>query len=128
MTASISILPRANAAARPHASSAFERLARLEAMLERSIAACQAGSEREIEGTLMQGVAMVAHLFGAADPAMTPDIRRRMAEAYDACLRGLSDACAGDIERLPLALGSVRAVRIALEPCRPGPSTMPRAA
>ncbi|MBX3262971.1 MAG: hypothetical protein KIS78_22020 [Labilithrix sp.] len=127
MTASISIFPRANEA--PRASGALARLARLEQVLDTAIAACGSGSEHVQEGALTRAVASVAYLFGAHDPSMPPRMHDVMADAYDACLHGLTDACVGDLASLSDALLTVRSLRRSLESVRPaGPSTMPRAA
>ncbi|MBX3213059.1 MAG: hypothetical protein KF850_13570 [Labilithrix sp.] len=125
MTASISIFPRATEA--PRASGPLARLARLEQVLETAITTC-GSDEHVLEGALMRAVASVAYLFGAHDPSISPKMHDLMADAYDACLQGLSAACAGDVESLSEALVNVRSLRRSLESTRPGPSVLPRAA
>ncbi|MBN9162828.1 MAG: hypothetical protein BGO98_44830 [Myxococcales bacterium 68-20] len=109
-------------------AAALARLARLEQALETSITACRTGSELVEETALTQAVAVVAHLFGAADRRMSARAQSAMADAYDACLQGLSGAWAGDSNSLVLALSAVRTIRISLAPRKPTPSTLPRAA
>ena len=109
-------------------TAAIARLARLEHALEASITACRTGSELVQETALTQAVAVVAHLFGAADRRMSARVQSAMADAYDACLHGLSGAWAGDSSSLVLALSAVRSIRISLAPRKPTPSTLPRAA
>ncbi len=125
MTASISIFPRATEA--PRASGTLARLARLEQVLETAITTC-GSDEHVLEGALMRAVASVAYLFGAHDPSISPKLHDVLADAYDACLRGLSGACAGDGTSLSEALVNVRSLRRSLESTRPGPSVLPRAA
>ena len=109
-------------------TAALARLVRLEQALETSIAACRKGSELVQETALAQAVAVVAHLFGAADRRISRSVQSAMADAYDACLRGLSGAWAGDPSSLVLALAAVRSIRVSLAPRKPTPSTLPRAA
>lgn len=109
-------------------TAALARLARLEQALETSITACRTGSELVQETALTQAVAVVAHLFGAADQRISARAQSAMADAYDACLQGLSGAWAGDSTSLVLALSAVRSLRGSLAPHKPTPSTLPRAA
>ncbi|MBX3198075.1 MAG: hypothetical protein KF894_08015 [Labilithrix sp.] len=125
MTASISIFPRATEAPRP--SGALARLARLEQVLATAITTC-GSDEHVLEGALMRAVASVAYLFGAHDPSISPPMHDLLADAYDACLHGLSGACAGDGASLSEALSSVQSLRRSLESAGPGPSMLPRAA
>lgn len=91
----------------------FERLVRV---LEDAAEAFRAGSTREREQAFSDGLAAVTDLYRALDGGRSDVTATHLDRVYDATLRALSDAYAGDLTPLTAAITMARCIRSVLAP------------
>jgi hypothetical protein len=93
-----------------------QQLGLLMVALERIDEALRFGPSAEADEALADGLERLGSCYGTLSLQTSPEVCGHLDAAYDACLRGLGDACCGRTEALAIAVAIVRSIHGVLSP------------